>query len=95
MALEVRWTDEAEVTFDVIVTFIDEGWGELAANKFLNKAKRILISISQQPLLYPESAIGNVHKAVITKQTSLFYEVYDNRIILLFFWDNRQDPLFY
>lgn len=36
----------------------------------------------------------NVRIATITKQTSLFYEVKDDHIILLFFYDNRQDPIF-
>jgi plasmid stabilization system protein ParE len=94
MGLEVRWTEEAEVTFDHIVSFIQDRWGIQSSNKFINKTKNTLLNISLQPLLFPESGIENVRKAVITKQSSVFYEVYPNHIMLVFFWDNRQDPLF-
>jgi plasmid stabilization system protein ParE len=95
MSLDVRWTEEAEFTFDHIVSFIQQDWGERPANKFIAKTKRILISISNHPHLFPQSGIENVRKAVITKQTSLFYEIFPDRIMLVFFWDNRQDPLIF
>jgi hypothetical protein len=75
--------------------FIDERWGALSAEKFRHKAIRTLLNISRQPLLFPESGIENVRKSVITKQPSVFYEVYAEHVVLLFFWDNRQDPLFF
>ena len=94
MALEVRWSGEAEFTFDNIYGLIAERGGIASANKFKNKTLRMLSNITKQPYLFPESGIGQVRKAVISKQTSVFYEIYDDRIQLLFFWDNRQAPLF-
>ena len=94
MSLEVRWTEEAEFTFDQIVAFIESHWGASSSHKFINRTRKLLTSISKHPYLFPESGIENVRKAVITKQTSVFYEVYPDKIILVFFWDNRQDPLF-
>jgi plasmid stabilization system protein ParE len=94
MNLEVRWTTEAEFTFDHIVSFIQDQWGIKSSDKFINKTKNILLNISRQPFLFPESGIENVRKAVITKQSSVFYEIHPNHIMLVSFWDNRQDPLF-
>ena len=94
MSIEIRWTEEAEFTFDHIISFIDDHWGVKSADKFIGKTKKILKSISNYPLLFPESGIENIRKAVITKQTSVFYEVFPDKIVLMFFWDNRQDPLF-
>jgi plasmid stabilization system protein ParE len=95
MLLEIRWTEEAEYTFDTILIFIEERWGKSSVEKFKSTLKTSLLNISHHPLMFPESGIENVRKAVITKQTSVFYEVNPDRIVLLFFWDNRQDPLFY
>ncbi len=39
MSLEVRWTEEAEFTFDHIVSFIEDQWGEKSSEKFINKTK--------------------------------------------------------
>jgi len=94
MDLEVRWSEEAEITFDNIFSFIVFRWSESAAIKFKNKTKKILLNLSKQPLIFPECGIDNVRKAVITKQSSVFYEVTSKQVILLYFWDNRQDPLF-
>jgi plasmid stabilization system protein ParE len=93
MSLEVRWTEEAEYTFDCIFSFIVLRWGDKAALKFKDKTKRTILNISQQPLIFPECGVDNVRKGVITKQSSVFYEV-TTHISLVYFWDNRQDPLF-
>jgi plasmid stabilization system protein ParE len=94
MSLEVRWAKEAEFTFDSIVSLIKNNWGEQSSDRFILKTKKVLNSISQHPFMFPESGIDNIRKAVITRQSSVFYEVYSDKILLVFFWDNRQDPLF-
>ena len=94
MSLDVRWTDEAEFTFDHIVSFILEHWGERSSEKFIAKTRNTLLNISRQPFLFPESDIENVRKALITRQSSVFYEIHSDYIMLVFFWDNRQDPIF-
>ena len=35
----------------------------------------------------------NVRKAITSKQNSLFYEIQENKIVILFFWNNRKEPL--
>jgi len=93
MDLEVHWTLTAKSTFDTIVALIEEQWSMSSSDKFVQTTKKSLLNISRQPFMFPESGIENVRKAVITKQTSVFYEVHEDKIVLLFFWDNRQDPL--
>jgi hypothetical protein len=45
--------------------------------------------------MYKALAIDeNVRVGFITKQCSLIYRVTDTEIHLLYFWDNRQEPLF-
>ena len=85
MSLEVRWTEEAECTFDQIVSFIQERWGTKPSDKFINKTKNILLSISNQPFLFPESGIENVRKAVITKQSSVLMKFIRITLCLCFF----------
>lgn len=35
-----------------------------------------------------------IRKCIIHKDCSMFYRIYDTQIIIIFFWDNRQDPMF-
>lgn len=88
------WTEEAHDTFDYIVLTIEEKWGVEQAGVFVKRVKKVLQLISQQPYLFKASITNDVRKATISKQTSVFYEVAEASIIILFFWDNRQEPLF-
>jgi plasmid stabilization system protein ParE len=94
MKLEVRWSPNSEITFDNVYQFILEQWGFELAEKLRLHLLNTLKQISEHPFLFQESPIQNVRKAVISKHTSLFYEVFDDHILLVFFWDNRQQPIF-
>jgi len=93
MSLSILWTDEAKETFDIIVNFLENNWGSTSAKKFIEVTLQKIILISGQPYLFKASISKNVRRAVITKHTSMFYEVSNEQIIILFFMDNRQEPL--
>jgi len=45
--------------------------------------------------MFKASAIKtDIQVGSIIKQTSFFYEIQENELIILFFWDNRQEPIF-
>jgi len=90
MSLAVLWSDEAEETFDNIVLYIENNWGEKHAKKFVQHVQKILKLISDQPYMYKASVSRDVRQAVISRQTSLYYKIHKEYITLLFFWDNRQ-----
>lgn len=91
--MEVRWSEEAESTFDTIYKFVEEQWGNSYAENLRIQTLKILSQIEKHPYSFKESEIENVRKAFIAKHTSLFYEVQSDSIILVFFWDNRQNPI--
>jgi len=50
--------------------------------------------LPKHPFMYKASVFkNNVRKSIISKQNSFFYEIQENKIVILFFWDNRQEPL--
>lgn len=94
MALEVFYTPKAKETFVLVYNFIAGKFGVKIANQFLSKAEKTIHLISEQPFMYKSSSIDeNVRIATFTKNTSLFYQIQPNSINLLFFFDNRQEPL--
>ncbi|MBK0379587.1 type II toxin-antitoxin system RelE/ParE family toxin [Mucilaginibacter segetis] len=93
MSRSIFWTEEAQETFDHIVLLIDDKWGMKQAGIFINRVQTTLKLIAVQPYMYQASLIAEIRRAVISKQTSLFYKVNEKSIIVLYFWDNRQDPL--
>lgn len=46
-------------------------------------------------MLFKKSELGeHIRLGLIARYTSFLYEVTDTRIILHFFWDNRQEPFY-
>jgi plasmid stabilization system protein ParE len=93
MNLAISWSDEAIETFDAIVLFIEKKWSERQAKIFIKQTQKIFSLISDYPYMYKASISSNVRQAFITKQTSVYYEIHKTHITILFFWDNRQEPI--
>lgn len=94
MSLNIFYTPTARETLISLYNFIYGKFGSRSADKFLLKAERTIALISAQPFMFKTSAVDQeVRIALITKQCSLFYVVRDSSIHLLFFWDNRQEPI--
>ncbi len=94
MSLEVRWSHTAEITFDAVYDFVLNQCAFQIAEKLRAQVSRTLNQISIHPFSFQESSLKNVRKAVVSKYTSFFYEVFEHHILLVFFWDNRQQPIF-
>ncbi len=94
MALRIRWTPEAEENFASIIIYLEKEWSEKEIRKFAQKTQKVIHQISSNPKLFKASGKEEIRKAVITKQTSLFYcsDETANLITLLSFWDNRKNP---
>lgn len=94
MSLAVNFSPESRETFSSIYHFVLQKFGERSAHEFALKTDKTIRLIAQNPLMYKASAIDKqVRIGIISKQTSVFYEVTPEAINLIFFWDNRQEPL--
>ena len=92
MTLNVEWSLEANQAFLQTVEQIREKWTEKEVENFITRTQQVIEHIGQNPAMYPFSKKGLVHRAVISKQTSLFYHIRVDKIVLLSFEDNRQNP---
>ena len=94
MSFEIYHTPRAKETFKSVYNFIRNQFGSHAADKFAFKTEKIIWLIAENPLMHKASPIDeNVRIGLITKQTSIFYRITGTSIHLLFFWDNRQEPV--
>ena len=90
---EIILTPKAKDTFISIILFIRIKWGDRPAKKFVDRAYKVLDIISGQPYIFKAYQETNVRKGFITKHTSMVYRIGKDRIEVLFFWDNRQEPV--
>ncbi|MEO6150067.1 MAG: type II toxin-antitoxin system RelE/ParE family toxin [Mucilaginibacter sp.] len=94
MALEIFYTERFKETLASVYHFILNKFGLSTADKFIAKAEKTIALMAEQPYMFKASAFDeNVRVGLITSQCSLFYRVTSSSIHLLFFWDNRQEPI--
>lgn len=93
MNRQVIWTLEAEMTFEQIIQYLEKESSEKEIRKFVRIANKTLKRIAAFPYLFEASASNpSVRKGFVTKQCSLFYQIEEESIMLLYFWDNRRKP---
>lgn len=92
---ELVFSKRANETFDSIQDQILNKWGEHSLKKFDERIYEVLQLLAKSPFIYEAVAeYPTVRKAIVHKNCALYYKVSKERVILLFFWDNRQDPIF-
>jgi plasmid stabilization system protein ParE len=94
MAYKVRWTTEAGETFDAVIEFLENRWTEREVINFVKETNHLIDQITKHPEMCKSSSKKDIRVGFIAPQTSLFYKIIaaEQLILLLSFWDNRQDP---
>lgn len=93
MALEIYWTKKADKSFSGIVDYLESKWGEKSVIIFIRKTYLMLDLLSEFPEIGTiEFKSLNIRGLLLVRQIRLFYQIRDKKIILLNFYDNRQNP---
>ena len=91
--MKIFFTKRAEKNYRSIKEYITNEWGEPVADAFEQKTVDFLDILED----FPEIGVVEVIEKQIrgfqlTKQTRVFYRIRGERIIILTFFDVRQDP---
>ena len=89
--MQVYITPRAERNFDSIVDYIKQKWGEKTAREFIQKVDEIFILLKNFPLM-GQVENNDIRGFQLSRQTRIVYRIRDNKIIILSFFDVRQDP---
>ena len=93
MALKIVWSKRANLKFDQIISYLLQEWGEKSAKQFIGKVFDFLEILAEFPEIGSiENKAKNIRGFTIIKQVNLFYRVKNDKIILILFFDNRQNP---
>lgn len=94
MIFEIRFGVEAGATYSDLVAQLNERWGEKFVLKFESKVKKSLITIASNPYLYAIVLKEmQLRKCVLHKNCSILYTIIKDIVLVVAFWDNRQDAL--
>ncbi len=95
MNFEIRFAPESGTSYTAIVKQLHERWGEKVVLQFEAKVKKYVKIIATNPYLYTVIHDNmQLRKCVLHKNCSLLYRVYKKEVLIVAFWDNRQEPIF-
>ena len=89
MDYKIFWTEEAISNLEEIIDYLYSRWTKREVDNFKAKLSKQINLISQNPKLFPVSTFQpRLRKAVLSKQTSIFYEVKNDTIYLAYLFVN-------
>jgi plasmid stabilization system protein ParE len=92
MDYKLYWSEEAIRNLEEILNYLNSEWTSKEVNKFKSKLSKQLELITQNPLLFPVSQYNPVlRKALLSRQTTIFYEIKENIIYLAYIFVSRKN----
>ncbi len=89
---KVFWTEEAINNLESILDYLQNKWTQREIDNFKRKLGKQIELIEKNPRLFPLSKHNNrLRKAVLSKQTTIFYELVGQIIYLVYLFNNKQD----
>ena len=93
MARLIKWSKQADKNYDKIIGYLLEDWGENVTKAFVKRTFEFLDLLVDFPEI---GSVENIDKQirgfVLFKQLTVFYKIKGDKIIILNFYDNRQQP---
>ena len=88
---KVFWTDEAIRNLESILDYLNKNWTQREVDNFRKKLGKQIDLIEKNPKLFPISNLNRrLRKAVLSKQTTIFYELSGQVLYLVYLFNNKQ-----
>lgn len=88
----VRWTKTADIQYVAILNFwANHNKSTNYSKKLIRKVAALTSQIAANPFLFKATDVENVRVAPLGN-FSMFYIITKSEIIIMSFWDNRQNP---
>ena len=88
--MKIIWTKTSELTLSEIIDYIENKFGTIIAEKYYSDVIETIDNIEINPELFPVYPKNiQTRKAVINKKTILYYQIQNENINLLAFYDVR------
>ena len=88
---KIFWTEEAIINLEDILDYLRYKWTQREIENFKLRLSKQIALIQNNPKLFPLSDHNpRLRKAVLSKHTTIFYEIKDYEIYLVLF-NNKQN----
>ncbi|MCF6270313.1 MAG: hypothetical protein L3J41_11415 [Melioribacteraceae bacterium] len=92
MIKRIVWTTKALITFENSITYLESEYAKKESDNFIKNTASVIKNISDFPQMYAKDYSLNINKAPINKTISLIYREKSDRIEIIYFWNNKQNP---
>ena len=89
---ELEFSQRSLREIDLIADYIEFKWSLKSKEDFLKLLKKNLDLIESNPKLFQISNYKNLHRCVVSKQTSIYFMFDDYKIKIVSVFDTRQNP---
>jgi len=87
------WTDRALVEYEELLDYLNDEWGAEITKKVGFEIEEKASHIQNNPEQYPLFIkIKKVRRCVASKQTSIYFKIFSDRIEIMAIIDNRRNP---
>ena len=94
MPKPVIWSPLSEVELDNTLNYLHEKLNEKVVTGFLDSIENLVKQISNNPKQFPvANKKKKIRKCVLSMHTTIFYQENKTNVIILRFFDTRQDPV--
>lgn len=90
--LNIIWSDKAVEDVLENIVYLEKHWTKKEVDSFSDKIDTVLEKLSKGNLTFKPSGYKNIYEVPIIKQITLYYQIQENDIILVRFWNNYRDP---
>jgi plasmid stabilization system protein ParE len=89
----LRWSDRALEENRKLLDYLLNEWGDEITSRVNEQIEKTVNRICQTPYQFPVFLKRkNVHRCVVSPQTSIFFKINKNEIVIISVFDNRQNP---
>ncbi|WP_299212973.1 hypothetical protein [uncultured Dokdonia sp.] len=91
---DILWTELADLSYQQELDFINVKFNIDEVIKFMDLVSAFINKLESGIVEGRISKTTNMRSFVISKQTTLFFDIYEDRMVieLLLFWNNQKDP---
>ncbi len=93
MVKKIKWNDAANKRFDEVTDYLQEKFSSRAAENFANLVyDRIEMIVKGLTVGRKSAKAKTVMILKIDKHRQMYYRMHGTTLIIIDFWDTRQDP---
>ena len=89
--MTIKWSFAAQIDYWSNIEYLENEWSENEVRNFINSVDHSIKLLERNNIFFSKTQYKNVFKIVVVKQISLYYQINNDTIILLRFWNNFQN----